>query len=246
MATMYRSTHPFKRGFFWLSVTGLLGWAVIFAVPASSSAATTQTWSAGSAFGAHPTLNPAPDSYGDAGVWSWMSGTFNTPSTYVLGTHEKPTGCGSLYKKVTAWIDPDASNTLPQVMYNAGKTVPANDDNCEPGGAFKKGSLQMDPQYQGEGNPAAIIGWTSPIKGQVEVSGSLKGTQTEEGGITYEVDSSTSVLVGPLNEGSDVKATFGPIAISVKKGQSLYLEDMDGPGSNGAYDAVAVTFKISS
>ena len=32
--------------------------------------------------GRNPSLNPAPDSYGDKGVWTYLGGMLNQPSTF--------------------------------------------------------------------------------------------------------------------------------------------------------------------
>jgi hypothetical protein len=225
---------------------GGTGLSLAAATPANAGG--TKTWNVNTDFGKHPTLNPAPDKYHDAGVWSWLHGSLNTPGSYALNTYSSPTaqqaGCGSHVKKQYAWID---SGGDPSFIYGK-KTIPVGEDNCAPRDTLTKDVLYMSPYWSGDpgGSPAAIIEWKSPITGSVTVSGSLTGVDPDETGITYELDQGTTPLIGPSTEGGDSTASFGPLSVSVTAGQSLYLEMGDGSSGSGGADEIGVNFTISS
>jgi hypothetical protein len=65
-----------------------VGRAAEVAVPRTPDTVSTsaERWDATTDFAAHPTVNPAPDRYGHGRVWSWMQGSFDTPSSYRLVT----------------------------------------------------------------------------------------------------------------------------------------------------------------
>ena len=239
-----RAMTPFKRHALSLAVLSLLGGFVLAGLSTVPASATTKTWNLATDFGSHPNLNPAPDQYGDAGVWSWMNGTLNMPSTYqLMNNYVKPkkykASCGV---KANAWGESGATTSI---FYN--KTAfPAGTDRCAPNDAVPAMSVIMNPQYQGVGSPASIVAWTSPVTKTVMVSGSLTGVDPAESGINYELDQGTTVLVGPTAEGSDQTSSFGPVAVTVTKGQVLYLEVGDGSASNGLSDAILVKFTITS
>ena len=66
----------------------VLAITALMTTPAGASA--TKVWDATHDFGKSPTVNPAPDKYHNAGVWSWEYGTANTPGTYQLGQFVSP------------------------------------------------------------------------------------------------------------------------------------------------------------
>jgi hypothetical protein len=238
----------FKRHALWLTVLSLLGGVVLSGLTAIPASASTKTWNMTTDFAAHPTLNPAPDQYGDSDVWSWMYGTTNTPSSYTLDSYRSPSmskaDCGI---RQYAWGYPTsgATVTVPGVTYQK-KTTPAGADSCAPRDAFKKDTIETDPGCTCSSPLDTIVGWASPIEGNVTVSGEIKGIDPEESGVTWELIKGTTVLAGPTNENNDTKSTIGPLSVSVKKGQSLYLEIADGPSGGGVSDELLTKFIITS
>jgi hypothetical protein len=91
-----------------------------------------------------------------------------------------------------------------------------------------------------------VVGWTSPINGEVSISGKIKGIDPDDSGITWELDHGTTVVAGPTNESGEAASAIGPLSVSVKKGQSLYLEVADGSSGGGGADEVLTTFTITS
>jgi hypothetical protein len=244
VAIAMRVVSPLKRHALWLAVLSLLGGFVLSGLTTVPASAATKTWNLATDFGSHPNVNPAPDQYGDAAVWSWMDGTLNMPSTYqLMNSYTNPrrykTSCGV---KSNAWAQSGATTSVLYVK----KAFVAGSDRCAPNDAAPAMSVVMNPQYQGVGSPASIVSWTSPVNKTVMVSGSLTGIDPAETGITYELDQGTTVLVGPTAEGSDVTSSFGPVAVTVSSGQVLYLEVGDGSSSNGLSDAILVKFTITS
>ena len=235
---------PFKRHALWLAVLSLLVGFVLSGLTTVPASALTKTWNLATDYGSHPNVNPAPDQYADAGVWSWMDGTLNTPSTYQLmnkytGARKNKASCGV---KFNSWAQSGATTSI--LYFN--NAYSTGSDTCAPNTAAPAMSVVMNPQYQGVGSPASIVAWKSPVTKTVMVSGSLKGIDSFETGITYELDQGTTVLVGPTAEGNDQISSFGPLAVTVTKGQVLYLEVGDGSASNGGFDSTLVTFTITS
>jgi hypothetical protein len=222
-----------RRAIVGIAVVGLLGLMPAVSVAASASGRGSPTWSGPmhwnvrAAFAKNPTLNPAPDTYGNPGVWSWMYGSPNTPSTYALDTFEL--GCGS--KHFDQWSDHGAN---PFVLYNRGKAILGA---CGSADVWPKHSIIVSPgcTCYGTGAIDSIISWTSPITGTVTVAGTVQGANKPEPGITWELDQGSTILLGPNPENKDQVADIGPVSVSVTAGQSLYVEIGNG-GDSGAYD----------
>lgn len=230
----------------------VLGVGFMAQVPAiSASASSPQTWNAATDFGAHPSMNPAPDKYGNPGVWSWMSGTVNTPSTYKLlpdynSKSQNKSACGV---KTESWVSSTSSGD-PAVFYNAGAKVEEGQDICAPGDVLGGHKLFMAPGSIPNGNVSVdgVIGWDSPITGMVTVSAKVQDINFGacSGGISWELDHGTTTLVGPTVGTGNAKQTFGPLSVSVIAGQSLYLEVGVASGANGECDDSLVKLKIVS
>jgi hypothetical protein len=218
------------------AIVGIAVVAVIALVPASSaSAGTSKHWNVRAAFAKNPTLNPAPDAYGNPGVWSWMYGSPNTPSTYALDTlHTSECGASHI-----AWLD---QNSNPFVRYNPGKSLTGF---CGTSDVWPKHTILVAPgcYCYGTGGIDSIIGWTSPITGRVRVEGTVQGSNPNEQGITWELDQGATILLGPNPENDDQVADIGPISVSVTAGQSLYVEIGNG-GDEGAFDDAVLGLTI--
>jgi hypothetical protein len=136
----------------------------------TASAKAEQTWDLTHDYGAHPESNPAPDQYGDTGVWSFMYGSADTPSSYALGSYISPAqtkaSCGR-----TGFYVWDKAGALPEIAYNAGPMIKEGQDPCEPHAKLATETVSMAPEIPG--SMSAVVGWKSPITGTVTVSGSV-------------------------------------------------------------------------
>ena len=114
--------------------------------------------------------------------------------------------------------------------------------------AFAAKSLYMAPSFGGEGSPASIIAWKSPITGSVTVSGSLQLIDPNEQGITWELDQGATTITGPTDDLTNSTVSFGPTVLSVSAGQSLYLEVGAYAGASfpGGADETDVNFTITT
>lgn len=205
------------------------------------------SWDATSSFAASPTVNPAPDQYGHAGVWSWMQGTFDTPGSYQLLSfepHSVLAQCFSDPDSIFGW----SNGTInPFIRYNAGPELPSGSIPCAPADTWPAHSIVAAPvcHCYGGSEPAVIIGWKAPVSGMVTVTGSIQAVNPYLGGLTYEVDFGTKTLAGPTDISTDALTRIGPLHVTVTAGQSIYLEVAPGPDSDGAYDDFVPTFGIT-
>jgi len=72
----------------------------------------------------------------------------------------------------------------------------------------------------------------------------VQGANTNELGITWELDQGTTILSGPNPESHDKVATIGPVSVSVTTGQSLYVEIGNG-GNEGVDDDAVLGLNIT-
>jgi hypothetical protein len=204
------------------------------------SAAPAKVWDLTTDFASHPELNPAPDQYGDSGVWSWEYGTGGQQDTYRLDTpYNSDSACH--VENIYTWAD---GGSDPFVTYNSGPTIVRI---CGFAENWDSHTIIVSPGAESEGTGAldSIIGWKSPITGEVTVSGSIEGLNTYEPGITWELYRGAENLAGPITESNNQLSTIGPMSVTVDSGQSLYLEIGAG-GTSGDYDDCALTFTITS
>ena len=203
---------------------------------------TTQVWDLTTDFASHPQLNPAPDQYGNPGVWSWEYGTAGQQSTYQMLTfdHNLDSQCndGNLY----TWDDNEKN---PFVDYNAGPTIPGF---CGYAETWTSHTLFVSPGSESTGGTQgldSIIAWNPPVSGEVTVSATIKGINTYEPGIIWQLYQGDTDLTGPITETNNQLSTIGPMPVTVTSGQPLYLEIGAGD-TNGEYDDCALTFTIMS
>ena len=200
------------------------------------------TWELTQSFAEHPQENPLPDQLGNPGVWSWMSGEADTPASYSPLAFESPAEVEAECPTVVGfdqWFS--VVTRFPTIGYNSGPRVKRNGTGCAPSAEFPSNTVLTGPGVGS--NLSAVFNWRSPVTGTVMVSGSLRCTDRNVQGIAWELDRGSSILLGPIEKTDDNVTAFGPLAVSVNAGESLYLEI--GPGlSNGAFDTTAVTFTI--
>jgi hypothetical protein len=201
-----------------------------------------QTWDLTTDYASHPQLNPAPDQYGNLGVWSWESGLPGQQSTYKMLTfdHDATTHCD--VSNIYTWND---NGNNPFVSYNAGRTIPGF---CGYAETWNGHTVIVSSGVESTGPDQdldAIIAWNPPVSREVTVSATIEGINTYEPGITWELYQGDTDLTGPITETGDRLSTIGPMSVTVTKGQSLYLEIGAGD-TNGEFDDAALTFTIRS
>ena len=204
------------------------------------STAPAKVWDITTDFASHPELNPAPDQYGNSGVWSWEYGTAGQQGTYGLDTpFNSDASCN--VENIYTWAD---NGSDPFVTYNAGPTIFGI---CGFAENWDSHTIIVSPgaDSEGTGGVDSIIGWKSPITGEVTVSASIKGINTYEPGITWELYQGAENLTGPITETNDQLSTIGPMSVTVDSGQSLYLAIEPG-GTSGDYDDCNLTLTITS
>jgi len=172
----------------------------------SASAETPQTWDPSADFDiASPRRNPAPDQYGNPAVWRYLRtpGAEHNPTSYFLlpdFAYGPPTFGGE------AWYDSAYLNLL--VGWAA-----AND------------ALYLHPWTDGAIRKDAILGWTSPISGQITVEGTVARAQHSCPAAAGDIDFSIDRGAASLKEivlGFAQNAPFS-LTTSVTVGESLYF-----------------------
>src|ERR1700729_3635834 len=136
----------------------------------AATASTGQAWNLTSDFASHPTLNPAPDQYGNPGVWGWKYGMAGMPSTFKLLDKTDDPGCG--VKNIHSWQY--NSDLNPNVSYNPGPAIP---NWCGSNETWPTHTVLIAPgdTAQGTGNIDSIVDWKSPITASVHVSITIQG-----------------------------------------------------------------------
>jgi len=181
----------------------------------SASARIPQTWDPAADFDlASPRGNPGPDQHDNPAVWSYLRtpGAEHDPATYVLlpdFADPLPTFGG------TAWYEANYLNLL------IGKRATSD-------------ALYMHPWSDGAITRDAILGWTSPITGQVTVEGTVARAQhscpVDAGDIIFSVERGMESLQRTVL-GFAQNAQFS-LTTSVTIGESLYfIVDADADAS---------------
>jgi hypothetical protein len=182
-----------------------------------------QTWDLATDFAAHPTVNPAPDRYGNSGVWSFMqSSSLARDGNYTLlpnfsASYDGVSGFNTWYGSVSS------CSTLPEIGINLSGggasactfTVPASKVFVHP----------ANPEM-------AVVRWKSPISGTVQITGGVASLDSSCGdGTTWYVDQGTSTLASGSNGvGGGTRFPTG-LTASVATGDSLYF--IVGPSESG-------------
>ena len=172
----------------------------------SASGAISQTWDPAVDFDvAFPHRNPGADRYGNTGVWSFLRSpeAEHNPASYFLLTDfadPLPTFGGE------AWYDSEYLNLL------IGKRT-ADD------------TIYLHPWSNGAIRKDAIVGWTSPISGQITINGTVARTQhscpVHAGNVVFSVDRG-AVSLEEILVGFAQQARFS-LTTSVVVGESVYF-----------------------
>ena len=216
--------------------------ALLFAAAAQAEA---RTWSLANDFPLTK-LNPAPDKYGHKGTWAYMYSKqpgryLKLTQFYDAATLESTCGVDFYVWNKTK----ENSLSTPAIFYNAGETIePPNTTNrCNPSTTFPAKTVFLHPQFLGG---PAVVRWKSSVTGTVTVSGSVQCTDPNITGISWQLDRNSTVLLGPFETYEDNLMPFGPTAVSVVRGEFLYLKVGLAAGANGASDTTAVNLTITS
>jgi Ricin-type beta-trefoil lectin domain len=201
-----------------------------------------QVWDLTTDLASNPQVNPAPDQYGNPGVWSWEYGRTGQQSTYKMLTSDPGayTHC-----RVTNIYDWDDNGTNPFVSYNAGPTIARFCGYAETWNSHTVVVSSGAASTGGDEDLDAIIAWNPPVSGEVTVSATIEGLNTYEPGINWVLYRGETDLTGIIIERDNQLSTIGPMPVTVTIGQPLYLE-IGADGTNGEFDDSALTFTIRS
>jgi hypothetical protein len=207
---------------------------------AATTRAETKTWNLANDF---PVIkqNPAFDKYRHR-VWFFSQGeAHNALNKYPELTHffdpaEEEAACG-----IKDFYEFDAQKSVtetPAIWYNAGSTVERGSNRCAPSATYPAKTAFMHPGFYHD----AVVRWKSYITGMVTVTGSVEPVDALVTGISWELDRGSTILVGPIEAFEDSLTSFGPITVSVVKGEFLNFAI----GGDGGFDSTAVTLTITS
>jgi hypothetical protein len=193
-------------------------------------------WSVAHDFATSPQANPSPDSFGDAGVWSYMESPWTTeapppaPSADTLLPDHATNGCGQF-----AWTG--ASGGVPSVAYNAGGSTLT----C----GTAKGPAHTVVMQPSTG-AYAIVAWKSPVTGNVSTAGSFESMDASNGhGATWYVENgSTTIASGTDDVGGS--GAFDPAPLAVTQGQTLYFILGPSPGDDATADTTELSLTITA
>lgn len=189
-------------------------------------------WNASHDFRTSPQANPSPDRLGHSGVWSYLEAplaNLHQPATYSLMSESGVAGgCPNL----NVWGDVGG---LPDVIFNDGGTT----DVCYGTVTVPAYTLAMHPSA----STYAIVAWTSPTAGMIDVAGSFTSMDPNGGsGTTWYVDKgSTNVAAGANTAGG--AGNFELSSVTVSAGEVLYF--ILGPAANGDYTYDTTAFGLT-
>jgi hypothetical protein len=164
--------------------------------------------------------NPSPDRYGNPAVWSYQesAGDAHDPATYSPLSAFEPAEVN--VPGLEAWAGPDCAelnNCFPRVGINA-----TGVDQSLNGGTilWPAGAALLHPDV----THMAVVGWTSPVRGHVKMSGTFQliGNPTCGNGIQWSIDSGSTILAEGRVTPSHTNASFR-LDSHVKTGQTFYL-----------------------
>jgi hypothetical protein len=197
--------------------------------------------------------NPNRDSYGNPGVWSFMkapNASQHNPSSYALLQHFYPDECG--YQDIDIWGDVEAGGLERQgpsfALNHSGGTF-----TCVQGQAVPDGTIFTHPLQ----TVAGVVGWKSPISGNVAVTGGVSDDDARCGdGIRWSVDvgtttTSTTLASGAFGNGGSQLFSAGTGgsslgSVTVSKGSLIYFIVESGAASNFFCDLTGMDLKIDA
>jgi uncharacterized protein YneF (UPF0154 family) len=179
-------------------------------------------------------VNPSPDSLGNNDVWYYMrsNSLSDDPSKFELLSNFKTNAYN--IDNFQWWFSPNSYDGTPYVAINAtGKkltylsfTVPIGGITVHPGSG----------KY-------VIIGWQSPILGNVSLSGTIKDLDPNCGdGIIWYINQGSKKLVQKVLPSGE-KENFLIPQIEVQQGDFLYL--LIGPNNSYNCDSTGISLIIS-
>ena len=196
------------------------------------------TWDLAADFQLSPNqANPAPDRYGNPGVWSYRTGLRGDPATYLLMSTF--TDARHEIDGLETWsgtsLPPDF---VPHVGINA-----SGADADYLGIHWPAGRILVHPH---DGLHAAVIAWTSPITDNVNVRGRAKLAQLPGcgNGISWSIWRGYDPLLGgvvPPGEPAERWQT----RVAVEEGETIYLI-IDARSGNFTCDSTDLGLKITA
>jgi hypothetical protein len=179
----------------------------------SASAGPSMVWAQPSDFRADPSRNPGPDSHGNVGIWSYLSG----PAAHVPATYDLLRTFADNQWSDRAFINLNVSADRGLVLH------PYRDD--------------VQTRY-------IVLGWQSPVSGDVTVSGSADLLQRTcpgpADGVELLIDhGSETVAITPIAAGG---TEVFEVTVAVSPGESIYF--VVDPRANSSCDATALNFTI--
>lgn len=186
---IYVTIHP--KGTYYCDSTVLE-----LALSLSTDPALQATWNLAADFRTSPNQeNPNRDSYGNLGVWRFMESTSRVrdPQTYALLQRFVPNQIGGEGMQEWLGTHPSLASYTPSVGLNtSGVTQCPN-----PPGTFcwPAGTIRIHPGPQ----QLAVVGWRSPIEGNVAVAGYVRDIDIRFGnGIDWYIDKNTTNLASGI------------------------------------------------
>jgi hypothetical protein len=194
----------------------------------STNSPTTMVWSLAKDFRLSPSqANPAPDKYGNTGVWSYLqsAGVTHDPATYSLLTGFETNEVGTSGLEDWYGVTCGYGGCYPHIGRNGtGRDQLLNSscwDYCYPTLLWPAGTLLLHPYTTN----MAVVGWTSPVTATVSMVGSLRSAQLINcgTGIQWTIDNgATTVATGHVLPPLPFVQSFR-IKAGVQAGQTYYL-----------------------
>lgn len=186
------------------------------ALPSESLAVTPaqRTWDLGADFKPSPGANPAPDRYGNAGVWRYGSEPESAPgNNFSL----LPTFTQNDFYGTSTWKQP---GTILLIGRQFGAAA-----NCNPDRAATCSVAPGDVLAHPDGGRAPIARWTSPTADTVRVAGSVLDSDQFGGGQGWKLRGPTGATLA--------SGTVGPAASSPPVPEDIDTFDVQVPVSVG-------------
>lgn len=146
--------------------------------------------------------NPNPDSYGNAGIWSFMySTTAHDPSAYALITQFYPNAGGN--PGLQGWEGPEPTGYPNSGAPNFGMNTTGQPIVMDPKYIVPPGVVTAHP----DSSQPAVLGWRSPFTGAIAIEGGVTDICNMYGdGILWSIDkNSSTVASGSIpNEGAQL------------------------------------------
>ena len=205
--------------------------------------------------GSTPPANPAPDSYGNAGVWGigWGVSAYShgpaMASFRLAPSTDWENGIPSGQTAAQGWADqrPDSNHggATPYYPY-LGKNVSGGDAF---GGVWPNGVVEGHPAPDGNSEDRAAVEWVSPITGTVSISASFI-SMNGSAGLDYSVDvKPASGGLGHVTGGyfaARGTGTYDASSVSVHAGDTYYFSVGDGNVHDYTSDSTQFSIVISS